>query len=193
MALWAICWAGSKPLASLVDGGLASIVPHLWIAAAALALPAVLLAVAEISLPKKAKGWIKDQAVRVSITPSAAATLREKVRSWASLTSTQLSAWLRRGLALAGNGDAAERVVGELAEFLRGQHVAPVAAGLIGFVARVTGDPARYGDEFRSELWELADGGKGRWGQLAYALRQLVAAGALRIEANSPRGRETSP
>jgi hypothetical protein len=172
MALWAICWAGSKPLASLVDGGLASVAPHLWIAAAALALPAVLLAVAEIFLSQAS---------------------REMVRSWASLTSTQLSAWLRRGLALAGNGDAAERVVGELAEFLRGQHVAPVAAGLIGFVARVTGDPARYGDEFRSELWELADGGKGPWGQLAYALRQLVAAGALRMEANSPRGRETSP
>jgi hypothetical protein len=77
MALWAICWAGSKPLASLVDGGLASVVPHLWIAAAVLAFPAVLLAVAEISLPQKAKdwakGWIKDKAVRVGITPSVVA------------------------------------------------------------------------------------------------------------------------
>jgi MFS family permease len=78
MALWAICWAGSKPLASLVDGGLASVVPHLWIAAAVLAFPAVLLAAAEIFLPQNAKdwakGWIKDQAARVGITPSAVAT-----------------------------------------------------------------------------------------------------------------------
>jgi predicted MFS family arabinose efflux permease len=78
MALWAICWAGSKPIASLLDGWLASIVPDLWIAAALLALPAVLLAGAEIVLPRKAKdsirrmakGQIRGLAVRVGLTPS---------------------------------------------------------------------------------------------------------------------------
>ena len=74
MGLWAICWAGSKPMASLIDGWLASVVPHLWIAAALLALPAVLLAGAEIVLPPTAKRWIKEKAVRVGITPSAVVT-----------------------------------------------------------------------------------------------------------------------
>jgi MFS family permease len=83
MALWAICWAGSKPIASLLDGWLASIVPHLWIAAAVLALPAVLLAGAEIVLPRKAKesirrkakGRIRGLAVRIGLTPSPEAGL----------------------------------------------------------------------------------------------------------------------
>jgi hypothetical protein len=83
MALWAICWAGSKPIASLLDGWLASVVPHLWIAAALLALPAVLLAGAEIVLPRKAKdsirrkakGRINGLAVRVGLTPSPEAGL----------------------------------------------------------------------------------------------------------------------
>jgi MFS family permease len=78
MALWAVCWAGSKPIASLLDGWLASIVPHLWIAAVLLAVPAVLLAGAEIVLPRKAKdsitrkakGRIKGLAVRVGLAPT---------------------------------------------------------------------------------------------------------------------------
>jgi len=70
--LWAICWAGSKPLASFFDGWLASVVPHLWIAAVALALPAALLAFAEIVLPKRIKRWIRGQAFRVGITSSPA-------------------------------------------------------------------------------------------------------------------------
>jgi predicted MFS family arabinose efflux permease len=72
MGLWAICWAGSKPLASFFDGWLASVVPHLWIAAVALALPAALLAFAEIVLPKRIKRWIRGQAFRVGITSSPA-------------------------------------------------------------------------------------------------------------------------
>ena len=50
MALWAICWAGTKPVASLVDGWLASHLPHLWMAGAALTLPALGVALAEICL-----------------------------------------------------------------------------------------------------------------------------------------------
>jgi predicted MFS family arabinose efflux permease len=74
MALWAICWAGSKPVASLLDGALASAVPHLWMAAAALALPAVLLAIAEILLPRETKRQIKAVASRMGIKPSAVVT-----------------------------------------------------------------------------------------------------------------------
>jgi MFS family permease len=74
MALWAICWAGSKPIASLCDGWLASTVPHLWMAAAMLALPALMLAGAEIILPRVVRGRIKRLAVRVGVTPSAVVT-----------------------------------------------------------------------------------------------------------------------
>jgi predicted MFS family arabinose efflux permease len=59
MALWAIAWAGSKPLASLADGWLASRV-SLWFAGAALAAPAIILAVLEIYLPKPCKRWLKE-------------------------------------------------------------------------------------------------------------------------------------
>lgn len=59
MALWAIAWAGTKPLASLADGWLSSHM-QLWHAAGLLAGPALVLGLAEILLPKKAKDKIKD-------------------------------------------------------------------------------------------------------------------------------------
>ncbi|MGI5227387.1 hypothetical protein [Actinoallomurus sp. CA-142502] len=46
-------------------------------------------------------------------------------------------------------------------------------------------DRARYAEEFRSELWDLA--GAGRWQQILYAARQLLRAGHLRIELKAPR------
>jgi len=51
MAVWAMAWAGSKPLASLADGWLAS---HFGIHAAgiALALPALVLGLAGALLPR---------------------------------------------------------------------------------------------------------------------------------------------
>jgi predicted MFS family arabinose efflux permease len=49
MALWAIAWAGTKPIASLADGWLASHFGLLW-AATILALPAVCIAVIELCL-----------------------------------------------------------------------------------------------------------------------------------------------
>ena len=58
MALWAIAWAGSKPLASLLDGWLAS-GTHLWHAGVALAAPAVTLALLEIYLPERWKKRLK--------------------------------------------------------------------------------------------------------------------------------------
>lgn len=58
MALWAIAWAGSKPLASLADGWLAS---HLDVLKAGLLLAAPALAVAaiEIWLPRTWRMRIK--------------------------------------------------------------------------------------------------------------------------------------
>jgi hypothetical protein len=58
MALWAVAWAGTKPIASLADGLLAS---HLGIHAAAviLALPALVVAAPEIFLRKRWKIRLK--------------------------------------------------------------------------------------------------------------------------------------
>jgi MFS family permease len=49
MALWAVAWAGTKPLASLADGWLASRLSIQW-AAAILALPALSIVVVELFL-----------------------------------------------------------------------------------------------------------------------------------------------
>jgi MFS family permease len=57
-ALWAIAWAGTKPFASLLDGWLASrigIVP----ASDVLVLPAILIALMEIFLPKRVMNYIR--------------------------------------------------------------------------------------------------------------------------------------
>jgi MFS family permease len=61
MALWAIAWAGSKPLASLADGWLAS---HYGVFRAGLVLAAPAMAVAglEIWLPGNRKGSLKKLA-----------------------------------------------------------------------------------------------------------------------------------
>jgi predicted MFS family arabinose efflux permease len=59
MALWAIAWAGTKPLASLTDGWLAS---HygVFCAAVLLGMPAAALGLAEIFLPQTAKIRLKE-------------------------------------------------------------------------------------------------------------------------------------
>jgi predicted MFS family arabinose efflux permease len=58
MALWALAWAGSKPLASFADGTLAS---HFGVFAAGflLAMPALAVAGAEIVMPKRRKDGFK--------------------------------------------------------------------------------------------------------------------------------------
>jgi hypothetical protein len=51
----------------------------------------------------------------------------------------------------------------------------PSAARLLAAAARVlpAADREPYAQEYRSELWELAQAGDGRVGQLCYALRQV--------------------
>jgi MFS family permease len=58
MALWAVAWAGSKPLASLADGWLAS---HFGVANAGmiLAFPAFAVALLELFLRQEVKNWLK--------------------------------------------------------------------------------------------------------------------------------------
>jgi MFS family permease len=62
-ALWAIAWAGTKPLASLLDGWLASDF-GIWKTGITLAFPAIILALCEVGLPEKRKQRIKDSATR---------------------------------------------------------------------------------------------------------------------------------
>jgi predicted MFS family arabinose efflux permease len=61
MALWAIAWAGTKPLASFSDGWLASHAGVRW-AGFILTIPAIGLALGELLLPKRWKSGIKSAA-----------------------------------------------------------------------------------------------------------------------------------
>jgi predicted MFS family arabinose efflux permease len=65
MALWAVAWAGTKPIASLADGALAS---HFGIhlAAVVLVLPALLIGGAELCLKKSWKISLKQRMSRFS-------------------------------------------------------------------------------------------------------------------------------
>jgi asparagine N-glycosylation enzyme membrane subunit Stt3 len=58
MALWAIAWAGTKPLASLADGWLATAF-NMRFAGFILIVPAVSLALIEIFLSERLKSWLK--------------------------------------------------------------------------------------------------------------------------------------
>jgi MFS family permease len=73
MALWAVAWAGTKPIASLADGLLAS---HLGIQLAAifLALPAFSIGIAESCLGKKQKARLKKRMSEWNGTQQLAAT-----------------------------------------------------------------------------------------------------------------------
>lgn len=47
-------------------------------------------------------------------------------------------------------------------------------------------DRPEYAELFRSELYDLAQSGSGRWAQLAYAIRVLIRAPMLRRELHAP-------
>jgi predicted MFS family arabinose efflux permease len=70
MALWALAWAGSKPLASFADGALASRY-GVFTAGVLLALPALAVAGSEIVLPRFAKDSIKRFAAKFRQDPTA--------------------------------------------------------------------------------------------------------------------------
>ncbi len=77
----------------------------------------------------------------------------------------------------------------------RRHRVAPSAGRVLAMAARLlpAADRTRYAAEFRSELWELAQAGAGRWRQLGYAGRQLLAACELRAALRAPRRRRAVP
>lgn len=70
-----------------------------------------------------------------------------------------------------------------------------LAAGLVAAAAQMLPrqDRAGYAEEFRSELQELNRTGTGRAGQLAYALRQIRSAQALRVALQRPARRRAAP
>lgn len=72
--------------------------------------------------------------------------------------------------------------------------VAWPAGKLAGIVPRLLPAPdrARYAEEFRSELWELAHAGASWRGQLSYALRLITRAGNLRLTLRDPRPHKAS-
>ena len=97
---------------------------------------------------------------------------------------------------LAGNLD---RALGLRHGLARGQrrakHVVLPAAHLVAVAARLVpaADRARYAEEYRSELWDLAHTGAGRWPQLRYALRQLCNASRTSSALRAPRRRSAVP
>jgi hypothetical protein len=71
----------------------------------------------------------------------------------------------------------------------------PLAGRLLVVAARMLPprDRARYGDEFRSELWEIARARDGRWAQIAYAARQVRSSVQTRTALRAPRRRSAVP
>jgi hypothetical protein len=72
----------------------------------------------------------------------------------------------------------------------------PAARRLLAAAAMLLppADRARYEEEFRSELVEIALAGGGRWAQLVYAARQLLSARRLRSAlVSSRRQRSLAP
>ncbi len=75
------------------------------------------------------------------------------------------------------------------------RRVSPSAAGLLAAAVRLlpAADRGRYAEEYRSELWDLAQAGAGRIGQLRYALCQLRSALSVSAALRSPRRRSVAP
>ncbi|SRR6266496_2792197 len=72
--------------------------------------------------------------------------------------------------------------------------VAPLAGRMLAAAARLlpAGDRARYAEEFRSELTEIARTGAGRPRQLVYAARVVMSAQRLRADLRAPRRRRAA-
>jgi hypothetical protein len=68
-------------------------------------------------------------------------------------------------------------------------------AGLLAVAVRLlpAADRAQYAQEYLCELWELAQSGVGRRGQLRYALRQLLRVLPMGFALRSPRRRSAVP
>jgi hypothetical protein len=70
--------------------------------------------------------------------------------------------------------------------------VVPSADCLLAAAARLlpAADRARYIEEYRSELWQIAHAGRSARSQMLYALRQLASSVRLHAELRTPRQRK---
>lgn len=105
---------------------------------------------------------------------------------------------------LAGATDTATDLVRELVNAVgladaggqrRTRRVVPSATGLLAAAVRLlpAADRGRYAAEYLSELWDLAQFGAGRLGQLRYAFCQLVRALPMRLALRGARRRSAAP
>jgi hypothetical protein len=99
-----------------------------------------------------------------------------------------------RDLARRLDRDLSRAGVGER-ERGRPRRIAPSVARLLAGAARLlpAADRARYAEEYQSELWDIAQAGVGRIGQLRYALSQLRNALPVSAALRSPRRRSSAP
>jgi hypothetical protein len=75
------------------------------------------------------------------------------------------------------------------------EQLVPLAAGLLAAAVRLlpASDRTRYTEEYRAELWDLAQAGAGRIRQLLYALCQIRSAHQMGVALRAPRRRSAVP
>jgi hypothetical protein len=118
---------------------------------------------------------------------------RARVRDWADVLAADDA--LAEALGLAIGRAIGRALVRALAAPRRPGRVTASASRLLTAAARLlpAADRARYAEEFRSELWELARAGEPRRRQIGYAARQAASSLRLRAELRAPRRRKASP
>jgi hypothetical protein len=122
---------------------------------------------------------LRNEAAHVIVTSQAGSGHqdgRERQAATRTLSQTEYETWLLK--------DAHHR-----------RQLRSPAAGLAraAVVLLPSSDRDRYADEYRSELWDLAQSGAGYPQQVLYALRQLLRAVPMRIVLRSPRRRSAAP
>jgi hypothetical protein len=102
--------------------------------------------------------------------------------SWPRVLATTASLWVSRRLSKFGISSRSRGIAAHV-------HPALPARGLLATAGILLprADRARYMQEYRSELWDLAQTGEGRLRQLLYALRQLRSTIPMGLALRSPR------
>jgi predicted MFS family arabinose efflux permease len=170
MALWAIAWAGTKPLASLTDGWVAS-THGIWWAAVALGIPAMALGLAEIFLPASWKDRLKHLAGQ------------------AGAAAQQSRLWSARNLARSAPAAAGTRETRVTADSLGDEFLLSDQCGLTGSANHcLSGDPAL------SSTWRLGCASPASRGRRRWRLPSLSSAHrACRAGTGNPSGNPARP
>jgi hypothetical protein len=102
--------------------------------------------------------------------------------SWPRVLATTASLWMSRGLSKFSISSRPRDFAARARPALPARGLLAVAGILLPLA-----DRARYMQEYRSELWDLAHIGEGRLRQLLYALRQLRSTVSMCVALRSPR------